>query len=47
MASIGVARGAAEARWVGATSIGLVRSEYLHPAPPQVPDPSFNIKALG
>ncbi|MEW6691684.1 MAG: putative PEP-binding protein [Pseudomonadota bacterium] len=47
MASVSDARGAAEALRRGATAIGLVRSEYLHPEPPAVPDAAFYIKALG
>ncbi|MFZ5465786.1 MAG: putative PEP-binding protein [Pseudomonadota bacterium] len=46
MASVSDARGAAEALRRGATAIGLVRSEYLHPTPPNTPDASFYIKAL-
>jgi phosphoenolpyruvate-protein kinase (PTS system EI component) len=47
MASISDARGAAQALRCGASAIGLVRSEYLHPEPPAVPDVAFYIKALG
>ncbi|MEW6764848.1 MAG: putative PEP-binding protein [Pseudomonadota bacterium] len=47
MASIGDARGAALAVRHGATAIGLVRSEYLPPLPPRVPDQAFYHKAFG
>lgn len=46
MASISDARGATLALRHGATAIGLVRSEYLHPEPPSAPDTAFYIKAL-
>ena len=46
MASVGDARGAEAAVRLGARSIGLVRSEYLHPEPPGLPDRFFYINAL-
>ncbi|HET19715.1 MAG TPA: phosphoenolpyruvate-protein phosphotransferase [Chromatiales bacterium] len=46
MASVGDARGAEAAVRLGARSIGLVRSEYLHPEPPVAPDRFFYINAL-
>lgn len=46
MASISDAQGAARAVEHGASAIGLVRSEFLHPEPPVAPDRDFYVDAF-
>lgn len=46
MASVSDVRGATAAARLGARAIGLLRSEYLHPEPPSIPDKRFYFNAL-